>query len=96
MTPANEQPNALPTVELIEDAYYWVKNRYSEHVARWTIARWSVGSFWGLSGGEISPSIISGPIPRPPAESSAGSRPEGAASVGALDEPLPSVAQEGE
>lgn len=60
----------LPTVVLEEGALYWIKPRYGDHADRWTVAKWEVGSFWGINGGEVSPAIISGPIPHP-AESGA-------------------------
>lgn len=56
----------LPTVRLEEGAMYWVKNRYGDNTDLWTVARWEVGSFWGIGrDAEISPSVICGPIPRP-------------------------------
>lgn len=55
----------LPTVVLEEGAMYWVKPKYGDKADLWTVAKWEVGSFWGIGGGEISPGVISGPIPRP-------------------------------
>jgi hypothetical protein len=62
-------PQDLPTVVLKEGAMYWVKPRYGADAERWTVARWEVGCFWGVGGGEVAPAIICGPIPNP-AESS--------------------------
>lgn len=80
----------MQTVELVELAYYWVKPRYGKLEGLWTVAKWDVGSFWGIDGGEISPSVISGPIPRPetvpPADGALG-RQDGP-SDRAHDEPL--------
>lgn len=53
-----------PTVELIDDAYYWIKPRHHEPDL-WTVARWQVGSFWGLDGKEVIPRVICGPIKDP-------------------------------
>lgn len=54
----------LPTVELIDNAFYWIKPKH-EPQPLWTIAKWEVGSFWGLDGKEVTPSVISGPIQAP-------------------------------
>jgi hypothetical protein len=55
----------MPTVTLEEGAMYWVKPRYGAGEGLWTVARWEVGCFWGVNGQEVSPGVISGPIPRP-------------------------------
>jgi len=55
----------LPTVALVDEAFYWIKPAYGDNADRWTVARWHVGSFWGVDGREIRPSVISGPIPGP-------------------------------
>lgn len=59
---------ALPTVMLVEGAMYWVLPRHGTPELRWTVAKWEVGCFWGICG-EITPAVISGPIP-PPADTS--------------------------
>jgi hypothetical protein len=55
----------LPTVSLENGAMYWVKPAYGPGADVWTVARWEHGCFWGISNQEITPSIISGPIPSP-------------------------------
>lgn len=54
----------LPTVELIEGAFYWVAPKYGDHADTWIVARWEVGSFW-LGRNEVPPRLIVGPIPAP-------------------------------
>ena len=61
-----------PTVELIENAFYWIKPSYGKDADRWTVAKWEVGFFWGLSGSEVTPKVISGPIPNPLGNAEAG------------------------
>jgi hypothetical protein len=54
----------LPTVHLIDGDLYWIKGCYT-NPDRWTVAKWEVGYWWGMDGKQTTPSVISGPIPRP-------------------------------
>lgn len=60
----SEPTGAMPTVEMVDGHFYWVKHAY-EKPELWTVARWEHGSFWDLNGREMTPRIISGPIPKP-------------------------------
>ena len=54
----------LPTVSLVEDAFYWVEPSYGPRAEQWLVARWSAGSFW-CDREEIAPKVTAGPIPNP-------------------------------
>ena len=55
----------LPTINLVEGQWYWVKDRASGVDGPWSVAKWEVGSFWITGWHEASPCVISGPIPHP-------------------------------
>ena len=52
----------LPTVELIEGDFYWIRKARSDH---WSVAEWRYDCWWDTNGADVKPTAISGPITRP-------------------------------
>jgi hypothetical protein len=62
----SSEPESLPTVELVEGDFYWIRDAY-ETPAPWQIAKWVHSAFWDVNGREVTARTICGPIPRPAA-----------------------------
>ncbi len=62
---SENSPAGLPTVTLNDGDLYWIKPAYGDGAGLWTIGRWEHGCWWGIKGQEVTPRVISGPIPRP-------------------------------